>query len=94
MAPLKFALLGSWHSHASMHVEEAARRPDEFRLLGMYDSDAEVVAAKQPGWAELHGGLPVFPRGRLPLTPSSRVRLGRWLWKAAYSRTWITRRER
>ena len=25
---LKFAFLGAWHSHAVMHVREAAQRPD------------------------------------------------------------------
>ena len=59
--PLRFALLGSWHDHASIHVREAARRPDEFRLLGMYDSDEQVVAAKRPGWVEMHDDLAVFP---------------------------------
>ena len=61
MAPLRFVLLGSWHGHAAMHVDEAARRPDEFRLLGMYDSDPGVVKAKRAQWAALHRELPVFP---------------------------------
>ena len=58
---LKFALLGAWHSHASMHVEEAHRRPQEFELLGMYDPDEEVIARRQKRWADLGGPLPVFP---------------------------------
>ena len=29
---LKFAFLGAWHSHAAMHVREAAARPGEVEL--------------------------------------------------------------
>ena len=61
MAPLRFVLLGSWHGHAEMHVREAARRPDEFRLVGMYDSDPEVVHGKRAQWTGLHPELAVFP---------------------------------
>ena len=60
MAPLRFAFLGAWHSHAGMHVREATRRPDELQLLGLYDSDPEVVAARRAEWAALHGELAVF----------------------------------
>jgi predicted dehydrogenase len=60
MAPLKLAFLGSWHSHAAMHVREAARRPDEFQLVGMYDSDPKVISRRRKEWAELYPGLPVF----------------------------------
>jgi predicted dehydrogenase len=59
--PLKFAYLGAWHSHAPMHVREAARRPDEFQLVGMYDPDPGVVARNQQRWAEYHLPLHVFP---------------------------------
>ena len=44
-----------------MPVDEAARRPDEFGLLGMYDSDPGVVKAKRAEWAALHRELPVYP---------------------------------
>ena len=59
--PLKFAYLGAWHSHAPMHVREAARRPDEFQLVGMYDPDPEVVARNRQRWAEYKLPLHVFP---------------------------------
>ncbi len=59
--PLKFAYLGAWHSHASMHVREAAQRPDEFHLVGMYDPDPEVIARNQQRWAEFNLPLSVFP---------------------------------
>ncbi|MBT6146030.1 MAG: Gfo/Idh/MocA family oxidoreductase [Gemmatimonadetes bacterium] len=58
---LKFALLGCWHSHAVMHVREAAARPEEFELLGMYDPDPEVITSNQRNWAEYGLPLPVFP---------------------------------
>jgi len=58
---LKFAFLGAWHSHTPMHVREAAERPDEFQLLGMYDSDPAVIARNQERWAEYFTDLPVFP---------------------------------
>jgi len=41
--PFKFAFLGCWHSHAKMHVREAAARPNEVELIGAYDSDPAVV---------------------------------------------------
>ena len=28
---LKFAYLGAWHSHASMHTRESTERPEEFQ---------------------------------------------------------------
>jgi predicted dehydrogenase len=57
---LKFAYLGAWHSHASMHVREAAERPDEFQLVGLYDPDPEVIAKNQERWAEYNLPLHVF----------------------------------
>ena len=58
---LKFALLGSWHSHAVMHVREAAARPQEFELLGMYDPDPEVITSNHARWTEYGAPLTVFP---------------------------------
>ena len=57
---LKFALLGSWHSHAGMHVAEAARHPDEFELLGMYDPDPEVIAGNHERFARYQLPVPVI----------------------------------
>lgn len=57
----KFAFLGAWHSHAIMHVREAAGRPDELQLIGMYDSDPAVIARNQERWTEYCPELPVFP---------------------------------
>ena len=57
---LKFAFLGAWHSHASMHVREAAGRPNEFQLLGMYDADSEVVKRNLQKWQEYGLDIPIF----------------------------------
>ena len=57
---LKFAFLGAWHSHAVMHVREAAERPEEFELVGMYDADAEVIKRNQEKWEEYGLDIPVF----------------------------------
>ena len=57
---LKFAFLGVWHGHASMHVKEAAARPEEFELVGMYDADAEVISRNQEKWKEHGLEIPLF----------------------------------
>ncbi|NKB66919.1 MAG: hypothetical protein GKR89_07660 [Candidatus Latescibacteria bacterium] len=57
---LKFGFLGAWHSHAPMHVREAAQRPEEFKLLGMYDPDAAVIEGNLARWAEYGLDIPVF----------------------------------
>lgn len=58
---LKFAFLGTWHSHAPMHVETAARYPGQFELLGMYDPDPEVIAANQGRFARYQLPVPIIP---------------------------------
>ncbi len=58
--PLKFAFLGVWHSHAVMHVREAAQRPNEFQLIGMFEPDEDVLQ-KRKAWSELLPAIPVFP---------------------------------
>ena len=57
---LKFGFLGAWHSHAPMHVRDAAERPNEFQLLGMYDPDAAVIERNLARWAEYGLDIPVF----------------------------------
>jgi predicted dehydrogenase len=58
---LKFAYLGTWHSHAGMHVREATQRPDEFQLVGMYDPDPGVIARRKKEWSDPFPDLHVFP---------------------------------
>ena len=57
---LKFAFLGAWHSHASMHVREVAGRPNEFQLLGVYDADSEVVERNLQKWREYGLDILIF----------------------------------
>ena len=57
---LKFAFLGAWHSHAPMHVKEAAARPEEFALLGMYDADPQVISRNLERWQQHGLEIPVF----------------------------------
>ncbi|MDE2733522.1 MAG: Gfo/Idh/MocA family oxidoreductase [Gemmatimonadota bacterium] len=57
---LRFAFLGAWHSHASMHVREAAARPGEVELVGMYDPDPAVIQQNLERWAEYGLDIPVF----------------------------------
>ena len=46
---LKFAYLGAWHSHASMHTRESTERPEEFKPVGFYDPDPEGRCAERGG---------------------------------------------
>ena len=48
--PLKLGMLGMWHSHADGIVRSVAEHPDEFKLVGFYDPDPEVVAAQSKQW--------------------------------------------
>ena len=57
---LKVAFLGAWHSHAAMHVREAAARPGEVELVGMYAPDPAVIQQNQERWAEHGLDIPVF----------------------------------
>lgn len=59
--PLKIAFLGAWHSHAGMHVREAARLPKEVELIGMFDSDKDIIVRNQEQWSQLLPDLVVFP---------------------------------
>lgn len=62
MAPLRFAFLGAWHSHAVLHVRDAARWPHEFELLGFYDPDPQVVTSNRARWAQDPGiEVPALP---------------------------------
>ena len=57
----KFAFLGAWHSHTSMHVREAAQRPDEVQFAGMYDPDPDVIASNKKRWAGYFPDIHIFP---------------------------------
>ncbi|MEE2657316.1 MAG: Gfo/Idh/MocA family oxidoreductase [Candidatus Latescibacterota bacterium] len=70
---LKFAFLGAWHSHAVMHVREAAQRPDEFELVGMCDPDAEVIAHNLERWARHEIAVPVLDSRKAVLDSDAEV---------------------
>lgn len=59
--PLKLAFLGAWHSHAPMHIREAAQRPDEFHLTGLYDPDNAVVERMSQQGAKAGLKFEIFP---------------------------------
>jgi predicted dehydrogenase len=55
-------MLGMWHTHAHGIVRQAAAHPDEFSLVGFWDSDPDVVADRGRRWKELVPGLRVFDK--------------------------------
>lgn len=58
--PLKLAYLGVWHSHAVMHVREAALRPDEFQIVGMYEPEEAVRQQKWLQWTKFVPDIQVY----------------------------------
>ncbi|HJS08899.1 MAG TPA: Gfo/Idh/MocA family oxidoreductase, partial [Pirellulales bacterium] len=54
---MKLGMLGMWHTHAEGIVREVAAHPDEFTLVGFYDADPAVVAARRQSWG---AKLPAF----------------------------------
>ena len=54
--PLKLAMLGMWHPHAAGIVKQVAAHPDEFSLVGFWDSDPKLAASRQEPWSKLLGG--------------------------------------
>lgn len=59
--PLKLGMLGMWHTHADGLVRRIAEHPNEFRLAGFYDTDPQLVAARQKSWGPLLPEFRVFP---------------------------------
>lgn len=54
--PLKLAMLGMWHPHASGIVKQVAAYPEELQLVGFWDSDPKLAASRQEPWGKLLGG--------------------------------------
>jgi predicted dehydrogenase len=50
MPPLKLGLAGMWHVHADGMIRRIAEHPDEFRLVGCWDPEPDVVAARRRTW--------------------------------------------
>jgi predicted dehydrogenase len=61
-APLRLGMLGMWHAHADGIVRRVAENPKEFTLVGFFDPDPEVVAAKRKLWEPRIPGFRVFEK--------------------------------
>jgi predicted dehydrogenase len=48
--PLKLGMLGMWHTHADNLVRQVAEHPEEFALLGFWDSDPATAADRRKKW--------------------------------------------
>jgi predicted dehydrogenase len=59
---MKLGMLGMWHAHADGIVRRVAEHPDEFTLVGFYDPDPAVVAAKRKEWERRIPGFRVFDK--------------------------------
>ncbi len=51
--PLRFGLLGMWHTHAHGLVRQLALHPQEFCLIGCFDPDPAVANDRHAHWKEL-----------------------------------------
>jgi predicted dehydrogenase len=59
---LKLAMLGMWHTHADGIVRQVAEHPDEFRLVGFWDSDAKLMAERRKQWEPRIKGFRLFDK--------------------------------
>jgi predicted dehydrogenase len=57
---MKLGMLGMWHSHADGIVRRVAEHPDEFSLVGFYESDPQVARARRDEWAKSLGEVRLF----------------------------------
>ncbi len=60
--PLRFGMLGMWHTHADGMVRQIAANPKEFSLVGFYDRDPQEAARKQKAWEPLLGKMRLFEK--------------------------------
>jgi predicted dehydrogenase len=58
--PMRLAMSGVWHVHATGMVRQIAAHSDEFQLVGLYDRDADLARARAREWSPLLPGLRVF----------------------------------
>ncbi len=58
--PLKLGMLGMWHSHANGVVRQVTEHPEEFSLVGFYDSDRAVAADRRKAWEPKVPGFKLF----------------------------------
>lgn len=50
-APLKFGIIGAWHTHTPGLVRQIIAYPEEFQLIGVYDPEPDVVAVRKQEWS-------------------------------------------
>lgn len=58
--PMRLAMLGLWHPHAPGMLRQIASHPEEFTLVGAWDPNAELAAAKREAWKSI-ADVRVFP---------------------------------
>jgi predicted dehydrogenase len=59
---MRLGMMGIWHTHADGIVRQVVEHPDEFHLIGFYDPDPEVVAARRQRWGPKVAGFRIFDR--------------------------------
>jgi predicted dehydrogenase len=58
--PLRLGMLGLWHTHADGMTRQIVAHPEEFTLVGGYESDADTAAARRRQWADRYGSFRLF----------------------------------
>jgi predicted dehydrogenase len=68
MMAFRLGMLGMWHSHAHGLVRQVAEHPEEFTLVGLYDSDPPTAADRWQKWQKQ------VPKARLFDSPEALLR--------------------
>lgn len=58
--PLRLGMLGLWHTHADGMTRQIALHPDEFTLVGGYESDPTTARQRQAQWTQRDGAFRLF----------------------------------
>lgn len=58
--PMRLALLGLWHPHAPGMLRQITAHPQEFTLVGAWDPNPELAAAKREAWKSI-ADVRLFP---------------------------------
>lgn len=59
---LKLAMLGMWHTHANGLVQQIAKHPGEFSVVGFHDSDPQTATDSKKRWEKLLPEVRVFDK--------------------------------
>ena len=57
---MRLAMLGLWHPHAPGMLRQIAAHPQEFTLVGAWDPNPELAAAKREAWKSI-ADVRLFP---------------------------------